>query len=210
MKVARILYPVTVLGPGKRIVIWVAGCKRACKGCANPELWDATSEQEISVFNLLTAIENLTEKVGGAVDGITISGGEPFEQIEEMSLLIDGVQKICSDILVFTGYTKDELVRKEGAGEILNRIAVLVDGPYVEEKNVGEVLRGSDNQQIWYRDEKIRMQYEEYQKIHKGQHMVENFTVKDGVISVGIHKRDFKETLEMRLKEKQIVTTQRR
>lgn len=210
MKVARILYPVTVLGPGKRIAIWVAGCKRACKGCASPELWNATAEQEISVENLLAAIQGLIEKVGGTIDGITISGGEPFEQVDELGILIDGLLTNCSDILIFTGYTREKLMQKEGAQEILDKIAVLVDGPYIEEQNAGEVLRGSVNQKIRYRDKATRERYEEYQYMHREHHMVENFTVKDGVIAVGIHKKDFKEALEKRLMEKQIVTTQRR
>ena len=47
MNVARILYPVKVLGPGKRIGIWLCGCDRECFGCSNPELWEPKPEYEL-------------------------------------------------------------------------------------------------------------------------------------------------------------------
>lgn len=57
MYIDRFLYPVTSLGPGKRLVIWVSGCNAHCEGCANPELWTQKSEQFISVENLASAIK---------------------------------------------------------------------------------------------------------------------------------------------------------
>ena len=51
MYLDRILYPVTSLGPGKRLCIWVSGCNARCEGCANPELWTQRPEQFISVEN---------------------------------------------------------------------------------------------------------------------------------------------------------------
>ena len=205
MKIARILYPVTVLGPGKRIGIWTLGCDRRCKGCANPELWQASQDQEIDIQNLLYSIDTLRADSSRRVDGITISGGEPFSQREELLLLINEVSKWCDDILIFTGFLKEELMEDEIARQILSRIQVLVDGAYIEDKNEGEILRGSSNQRIFYQSETIMKKYDEYEELHRGKHPVENFRVNGGVIAVGIHKKDFKEELEKALKKRKIV-----
>ena len=98
MNVARILYPVQVLGPGKRVGIWVAGCSRGCKGCSNPELGEQKPEYEVSVEQLVSLIENLARD--HEIDGFTISGGEPLNQAEELAKLIQRLISFSSDILV--------------------------------------------------------------------------------------------------------------
>lgn len=205
MKIARILYPVTVLGPGKRIAIWVAGCSKKCKGCANPELWDKDQYPDMDMVNLKDAIQMLYEKSNGQVDGITISGGEPFEQAEELLQLVQFLQEKTEDILIFSGKKIEELMQEKSSAEIVDEITVLVDGEYVEEENFGEVLRGSKNQRIHLLKESFKEQYLNYQKENEGKHLVENFQVSDGVIAVGIHKKDFEKRLQEVLEEKDIV-----
>ena len=205
MKVARILYPVTVLGPGKRIAIWLAGCSKRCSGCANPELWDGENYPDMELQNLIDALQMLYEKADEQVDGITISGGEPFEQAEELLALVSYLRKWTEDILIFSGKTYEELMQEETSANILDKIAVLVDGEYRESQNAGEVLRGSQNQTIYILNEQIDEIYLSYQKEHQGKHLVENFRVNDGVIAVGIHKKDFQDELENVMKKKQII-----
>ncbi|MDR1135084.1 MAG: radical SAM protein [Clostridiales Family XIII bacterium] len=103
MNIARILYPVKVLGPGNRIGIWLSGCPRRCKGCSNPELWEWRSEFELSV----SEVRKLIMKIAAAssVDGFTISGGEPMVQAEELAGLVDCLKTVSGDILIYTGYT---------------------------------------------------------------------------------------------------------
>ena len=50
MYIARILYPVEVLGPGKRIGIWFCGCPRRCEGCSNPELWEFQERYQVPEY----------------------------------------------------------------------------------------------------------------------------------------------------------------
>ena len=102
MNVARILFPVQVLGPGNRIGIWLCGCNRACKGCSNPELWTKRDEFEIDVANVASLIRKVAES--NKVDGFTISGGEPFQQADELLLLLSYLTPISTDILIYTGY----------------------------------------------------------------------------------------------------------
>lgn len=205
MKIARVLYPVTVLGPGKRIAIWVAGCSRRCEGCANPELWEVKPEQEVAVSDFVAAVKQLLGDRLKEAEGVTISGGEPFDQPKELLLLVQELKQISDDILIFSGYTREQLTESPTNVLILKEIATLVDGEYREEENQGEVLRGSANQRYFYRDEHVRQRYENYLKERAGKHQVENFTVKGGIISVGIHKKDFRNTLTRQLRDRQIV-----
>lgn len=68
MNIARILYSVEVLGPGKRVGIWVCGCKRACKGCSNPELWDRKPEYEVTVEEIIGLVNKICKYDRDGVD----------------------------------------------------------------------------------------------------------------------------------------------
>ena len=88
---------------------------------------------------------------GFEADGLTISGGEPFDQPRGVLQLIRWFSReISEDILIFTGYTIEELrgFKDPVIDEILGLTAVLVEGPYREELNSGRGLRGSDNQRV--------------------------------------------------------------
>lgn len=207
MRIARILYPVTVLGPGKRIAIWVAGCGKRCKGCANPEIWNGDAFPDMDMADLKKTLDGLYEKVDGQVDGITISGGEPFLQSEELLELVRYLkyEKQIEDILVFSGYSMEELLKDDQSAAALQEIVVLVDGEYIEEQNQGEVLRGSTNQGIRILKQGFKQKYHKYMEENEGRHLVENFKVSDGVVSVGIHKKDFAKRLEDALRSRSIV-----
>lgn len=136
---------VHVLGPGKRYGLWLQGCYRHCKGCIAQNSWDLNGGEDLSVDTLVKEI--LNEKV----DGITISGGEPFLQCEELCDLIRRI-KIEKDlgIILYTGYSLEELNMRQNSSinYILKSIDVLIDGEYVEELDDNKAFRGSSNQKI--------------------------------------------------------------
>lgn len=189
MNIARILYPVEVLGPGKRVGIWVCGCDRKCPGCSNPELWNQKPEYEISVDNILELINDISSKF--QIDGFTISGGEPINQKKSLLELLEGIQVISQDILLYTGYTLSELREKDDSNinMILEKLSVLIDGKYIEDKNTNVLLRGSENQKIYILNPEFEKKYNEYFKVAHNQ--IQNFMTHDGVVSVGIHKTGF-------------------
>lgn len=189
MKIARILYPVHVLGPGERVAIWTYGCRHECKGCANPELWAPKNVTETDAEHLKMFFVQLLKK--GPIEGITITGGDPFFDTESLKQILAIAEEYTQDILVYTGFLLQELEKKAGIQTILNKIAVLIDGTYDEKQNNGHVLKGSDNQNIYYLKEQYRSEYETYIRQNQGKYLVENFPARDGVISVGIHKPDF-------------------
>lgn len=205
MNIARILYPVQVLGPGKRIGIWLCGCPRRCPGCSNPELWTFRPEYEIDVQ---TAISMIWDSFADfPVDGITISGGDPFYQPKALKELLAALYGLSPDILVYTGYDYEEL-KTSANPDILAALSftgVLIDGQYIEEKNDGALLRGSSNQHIIVFDPALEEKYRAYLKEQK-ENQIQNFTTKDGVISVGIHKPDFNAAIREKARERGVIT----
>lgn len=197
MNIARILFPVKVLGPGNRVAIWVCGCPRRCPGCSNPELWEQKPEYEIAVSELKYLIGSIADSQ--KIEGFTITGGEPMEQPEELAGLIAYLKTISSDVLVYTGYKYEELRQQESKfiDEILRWAAVLIDGQYVEQYNTDVVLRGSENQNIVILNDEYKAYYENF--LETAHNQIQNFTTSDGVVSVGIHKRGFLETLHKKI-----------
>lgn len=189
MNVARLLYPVQVLGPGNRIGIWVCGCGRGCKGCSNPELWDQKPNYEVSVSEVMQLIRRVADS--HEVEGFTISGGEPMDQAGELAKLLVELRTISEDILIYSGYRLSELKERQDSDtdQILQMAAVLIDGAYVEEENQDVLLRGSANQEIHILNLGLKEKYDLY--LAGAHNQIQNFTTSDGVVSVGIHKKGF-------------------
>lgn len=182
MYVARVLYPVEVLGPGKRVGIWFCGCPRRCKGCSNPELWEFQEQYKTepeTIFKLVQSIAN-----EHPIDGFTITGGDPMYQAVDLQKLLTMLRDISDDVIVYTGYKKDEIKPK-----MLSNISVLIDGEYIEELNDNSLLRGSSNQEIHILDKAKEEKYRAYFQTETNK--IQNFFTSDGVISVGIHRPNF-------------------
>lgn len=205
MNIARILYPVKVLGPGNRIAIWTVGCPHHCMGCANPELWEVGKENDISIDTVIKMIKTVHAK--HPIDGFTITGGEPFEQPESMQKLVEFLLTVSEDILIYSGFTRKQLQDKKNPAidYVLDNVAVLIDGKYNQELNLGHPLRGSENQNIYYKNKQWEELYTSYINEAYGKMRVQNFTTDGGVISVGIHKADFSKRLDQLLEEKNIL-----
>lgn len=182
MYVARILYPVEVLGPGRRVGIWLCGCPRRCKGCSNPELWETDPRYKTTPEDVFEMISRVA--IDNQIDGFTITGGDPMLQAKELTVLIRLLCGISEDILVYTGYRIEEL-----SPDALYGISVLIDGEYIEERNNGCFLRGSDNQRIHVLNGAFAEKYASYCDGNKNE--IQNFMTSDGVVSVGIHRPDF-------------------
>ena len=184
MRLGRILYPIQALGPGERLGIWLQGCEKRCEGCANPEL-QPLDKPEIPYEMFLAMCRSALTSYG--LDSISVSGGEPFLQAGELNRLLRDLKPLLKDVLVFTGYTLEELQSRKDpeTEELLGRIDVLVDGPYIRERNRGELLRGSDNQCIRIFSHDLREKYENY--LSSDRHLIDSFYAHDGVVVVGIH-----------------------
>lgn len=139
---SRVHFPVTTLGPGKRLGIWFQGCSIRCSGCISADTW-GTGRSAVSVATLL---DQLAPWLGQA-EGITISGGEPFEQFDALLQLLAGLrQRTPADILVYSGHSLETLQ------PMLDQARGLVDAvmsdPYLENAPQSLAMRGSDNQRL--------------------------------------------------------------
>jgi len=134
---------VTTLGFGRRVGIWTQGCSIRCPGCISRDTWEHDEERVTTVEQLTTAVSSWLT----AADGVTISGGEPFDQPKALAELIQEVREVNNgDILVFSGYAKGFLFAEHR--KTIEMIDVLVSDPYRPDSGTTLTLRGSDNQRI--------------------------------------------------------------
>ncbi len=181
MYLDRVIYPVTALGPGNRVAIWTVGCNRKCEGCANPELWERHPEQLITADKLAEYLNAMKDK---GIDGITLTGGEPFYQAEELVEMLDKLA-FKADIMAFSGYKIDEIRADSKMKKLLDKLDVRIDGEYIEDLNDGVSARsGSTNQTIHFLNPKVK---ESYLKYMEGGRQIQNFMYDYKTVSVGIH-----------------------
>ena len=185
MEIGRLLAPIHSLGPGERIGLWTLGCDKNCKGCISPEFKNPDEKKDIPI-QLLVSIIRQTAKINECT-GITISGGDPFCQPEELCKLLREIRGDFKDILVYTGYLYEDIAGGkygDAARDALTCIDVLIDGPYIEEENFCDViLRGSKNQKILIFNPELEEIYKEYMKEGR---LLENFTGNGHLYTVGI------------------------
>ena len=146
MNIAHIEENCFIYGPGCRFVIWTQGCSIHCDGCWNKEMWSFDTRNEISTKILYEQIENEIEYI----EGVTILGGEPFDQFKELMKLVKQIIKLDLSIIVYTGYSHNELVNKNYA-KIFNFIDILISESYEKSKRTKHGgLIGSSNQKITF------------------------------------------------------------
>jgi anaerobic ribonucleoside-triphosphate reductase activating protein len=142
----QIQYPVHNLGEGVRLGIWLQGCTLGCKGCVSKSLWNAGGGKAVDVLALALQIE----QVQGHFDGITITGGEPFQQYASlMALCIFLKKRTDLSVWIYTGYYLEELEGMFPDKLYLRCVDVLVDGRYEQSLHSDDNARGSTNQSIY-------------------------------------------------------------
>ncbi len=148
IRIAGIIKESIVDGPGIRMVVFAQGCKHKCPGCHNPETHSFNGGTLVTVDSILELA-----KKNPLLDGITFSGGEPFEQAEAFAVFAQEVKKLNLDIVTYTGYTYEYILenssRHRGWGALLDKTDILVDGRYeANKRNLLLKFRGSENQRI--------------------------------------------------------------
>lgn len=146
---AKAHFPVTTLGPGRRAGIWTQGCTLHCPGCVSRDTWEPDPSTAIPVSAVLGWLRSLN-----GVEGVTISGGEPFQQPEALRELLLGVRAWASpgvDVLLYSGYALSRLRGSARSRELLTLCDAVVAGPYINRLNSPDSRhpwRGSTNQRI--------------------------------------------------------------
>ncbi len=164
-------------GPGVRAVLWVQGCGRRCPGCFNPEFQPREGGRLVPVAQVVAWIETAAgsrpgvpvpglpdgavlapRAYSGAIEGVTFSGGEPFDQAVAVAAVARAAQAMGLGVLVFTGYPWCELRQGTGAGwaDLLAATDLLVAGPYEQDRPGTHPLLASANQELVHLTERCR------------------------------------------------------
>lgn len=140
--ISRLHFPVTTLGPGRRIGVWFQGCSIGCKGCISVDTWPSG----IGVTTVTDVVAKMSSWAGKA-DGLTVSGGEPFDQPDALRAVLEGWRALSNgDVLVFSGY--EYAVVRPLVDQWPDLIDGLIAGPYDQTQAQTRALRGSDNQTL--------------------------------------------------------------
>lgn len=137
MRVAGTLPCSFVNGDGARYVVFTQGCIHHCHGCQNPETWDPAGGAEMTAAEIAADFRKHR-----LLDGITLSGGDPFCQQEECLKLLDLLPDV--NVWIYTGYEYEEICDTP----LVKRADVLVVGKFVEELRCEGTMYGSSNQRI--------------------------------------------------------------
>lgn len=144
LRVAGIIEESIVDGPGIRLVVFTQGCKHNCIGCHNPETHSFTGGKLIDIDSIVHMV-----KSNPLLDGITLSGGEPFEQVKECAILAKKVKELGLSVVTYTGYTFEEILKDRNLRELLKYTDILIDGKFdIRKKSLILKFRGSTNQRI--------------------------------------------------------------
>ena len=184
--ISRVHFPVTTLGPGKRLGIWFQGCSLRCEGCISLDTW-ATAKTLIPIDQLMMALSSYLP----LVDGITISGGEPFDQFDALLAIVAQLrEKTEVDILLYTGYSIEDI--PDQLQQIKPYIDVLISDPFQRQTSQTLRLRGSDNQRLHCFTSQAKEKYAYYQQVvTTNDNVLDVMFDAEGVVwFAGIPKRD--------------------
>lgn len=148
-QISNIACPTEAEGPGRRWALWFQGCSIRCPGCCNPHLFPRDGGKTISVTDLLSDMDKANKN--DAIEGITLLGGEPTEQVEAATALATHAQSLGLTVLVFTGKPLEKLKEQTETVKLLEKVDILVDGPFDDKQP--ETRRrwiGSANQGIHF------------------------------------------------------------
>ncbi len=142
MRVLDIVAGTTVDGPGLRTSIYFAGCTHHCPECHNPESWDMTGGNDMSIDDILSRV--IEEDFD-----VTFTGGDPLAQIDSLVELAARIKEAGKSIWCYTGYLYEEVASDSSLSRILPYIDVLVDGRFhIAERDVKLLFKGSRNQRL--------------------------------------------------------------
>ncbi|MZP28986.1 anaerobic ribonucleoside-triphosphate reductase activating protein [Heliobacterium undosum] len=148
IRLAGIVTDSFVDGPGIRATLFAQGCPHGCSGCHNRHTHDRLGGVEMELEEVLAEISRARH-----IQGVTFSGGEPFEQAQAFAELARRLKAKDTHLVIYSGYTFETLyARSRGDGDVFDLLSLadwLVDGPYVESlRDLSLPFRGSRNQRI--------------------------------------------------------------
>ena len=131
-------------GPGLRYTIFTQGCFHNCSGCHNPKSHDINGGYLKDIQDILSEIT-----ANPLLDGITLSGGEPMLQVKPLIEICKEVKAMGLNIVVYSGFTYEEILKDAKKKELLQLCDMLIDGKFEQDKkSLALLYRGSANQRL--------------------------------------------------------------
>jgi anaerobic ribonucleoside-triphosphate reductase activating protein len=133
-------------GPGFRYAVLLQGCPFSCRGCHNQQLQTFEGGKKTQISEILAEI-----KGNPLLDGLTLSGGEPFAQSAACAKLARAVKDLGLSVMIFTGYLWEDLIAagNRDFNALIEAADIIVDGPFIMElRDIDLLFRGSSNQRI--------------------------------------------------------------
>ena len=148
IRLSGMAYESLANGPGIRRVLYSQGCKHNCNNCFNMDTHSFLGGELKDMDEIIASITS-----NPMLNGVTFSGGDPFEQADKFAYIAKEIKKSNLNIWSYTGYTFEYILEHKsesnGWGELLKYIDVLVDSKFVEAKKDPRIkFRGSSNQRI--------------------------------------------------------------
>lgn len=157
LNIAEWLECTEVEGPGRRFALWVQGCNIRCPECCNQHMFSFAPRHIVAANEVLTWIEAAHRRY--QLEGVTFLGGEPLLQAKGLAVVAHGCQQMGLSVMVFTGFTLDQIKRcpLPGVNELLQVTDVLVDGPYIaSQPDTQRNWVGSENQRFHFFTDRYR------------------------------------------------------
>lgn len=148
LRITSIIHESIVDGPGLRYVVFTQGCKHNCKGCHNPDTHSFDKGYFLNIENIITDM-----KRNPLLDGLTLSGGEPFEQALVSGELARVAKDVGYNIISYTGYEYEYLLTNSNNNNsyinLLKNTDILIDGKFdINKRSLSLKFRGSTNQRV--------------------------------------------------------------
>ncbi|MEG0545988.1 MAG: anaerobic ribonucleoside-triphosphate reductase activating protein [Oscillospiraceae bacterium] len=157
LRLSGVIRESVVDGPGWRFVIFSQGCPHHCEGCQNPETHSYDGGYDSTVERVMTEVRK-----NKLLKGVTLSGGDPFVQAKNFSVLAKMAHEEGLDVITFTGYTIEQLMSgmndENGWKALLDETDTLVDGKFIlAQRSLELQFRGSKNQRVIDPKESMKM-----------------------------------------------------
>ena len=146
IKVSSVINDSIVDGPGIRLAVFTQGCIHNCPSCHNPQTHDINGGKETTTERI---IEVMAENP--LLDGVTLTGGDPFVQAKECSEIAKGAHNLGLNVWTYTGYTYEQILNSGNKDflSLLGNTDVLIDGPFIlSERSLNLKFKGSKNQRV--------------------------------------------------------------
>lgn len=153
IRISGIANDSVVDGPGIRLTVFTQGCPHKCLGCHNPDTHSYSGGKEIDTEEIIQMINQ-----NPLLDGVTFSGGEPFLHTEALSIVAAHVKKSGLNLIIYTGYLWEEIIKNENMLHLALYADIIIDGKFIlAERSLDLRFRGSKNQRAIDPKESMRL-----------------------------------------------------